>query len=111
MLAGFRHFQQHSTFPSQQQFPPVDEGDDKKPEEGPQKTQASSWPWQGEPTVALGQGGLGCGRAATQGPWAILYFPTCAHWMGKSLRGREKRDLPPPAGPGEQGLEEGSDVG
>lgn len=44
-------------------------------------------------------------------PGQSFYFPTCAHWMGKSLRGREKRDLPPPAGPGEQGLEEGSDVG
>lgn len=97
--------------PLSSNFHLCDEGADEKLQEGPHKTQAPSWPWQGQPAVGLGQGGLGCARAATQRPWAILYFPMCAHWMGKSLGGLEKRVLPPLAGSGEQGLGEGSDMG
>lgn len=120
------HLQHHSAFkglptepsgkalkkPPGSSFHSGDEGADEKLLEGPRRAWAPSWPWWQQPAAALCQGGLGCARAATQGPWATLRILVSGHKVdGKKPEGTGEKMPPSSSGPGEQGLGNGFSVG
>lgn len=105
MPAGLRHCQHHSAFPSQQQFPPVETAG------GSPQDSGTSWPWQRQPAVALGQGGLDVQEQLPRDPGQSFISPWVHSGWEKPEGTGEKRPSSSCWPEEQQGLGEGSDGG